>query len=136
MKQYETAPVHDGCSADLYREDGDFPEPETEIEAYLKAEEMLQQMKPCITLAVHGNGPYSLYESDGFCFEQELEPEELEKSFEDFLNEAFEEVMRKEEETPEVEKRSEEERESFLAKYRDKIPPAVLECVDTEEESD
>lgn len=133
MKECRIIHINDGKPTELYNEDHYFseyfPRMQIEIDSYLNEGYEVRQVMPHVTPAIQGDGIYSFYQTGySFYLEREIEPEEYQKTYEDFLNAAFEQIMRKEEETPEAEKRSEEEeRESFLSKYRDKIPLATLE---------
>jgi len=133
MKQCKIIHINDGKPQELYSEDryysDCYPRMEAELEAYLNEGYEVRQVLPHVTPAIQGDGNYSFYET-GYTFylEREVEPETEEKSFEDYLNEAFEQMMREEAETPVEERQTaDEERESFLAKYGDKIPLATLE---------
>lgn len=147
MKQCKIIHIYDGKPKELYSEDryfaDCFPTMEAELEAFLNEGYEVRQIVPHLTPELQENGQYGFYES-GYTFylEREIEPEAEEKTFEDYLNEAFEQIMREEAETP-VEERltADEERERYLAKYGDIIRSTTLEyagdaCEETEEETE
>ena len=112
-----------------------FPKMEAELEVYLEEGYEVKQIVPHVAPEIQEDGKQGFCET-GYTFYLERETDNtLQSDFEEFLNEAFGQMLEDGAQTYNLNPQSKEEERSFLAKYGDKIPFAVPEYVgDSQEE--